>query len=355
MPPLDTNPCVAYDAADMRKYVESRPEATVYHLPQWRNIFRDGLGYRSFNLESKGSDGAMNGCLTLYLVRGLFSCRLVAVPFRDRGGPLWSSPAALDELMTSALAVARQEGARVVSLKTVPAFDDDVAAAHGFLRHDHWIRSVVDLQQLDGDGYFRAIGPKTRNMIRQSERAGLTLEVPEAPLEKLADWHALHLATQQELGVPPFPRRFFAAMFRELAPSGNLRLFLVRRDDKILAASVVFRHGDTAIYGYSASAPDGRQHRPNDFMLFNIITWARQQGLRFFDLGSDSPSQESLLFFKKKWLAEQQPIPTYVHGAGPTALNDSSDSKYASARNVVRRLPRPMYGALGRLVTPYFG
>ena len=355
MPPTDTKMNLADESADVRQFVESRPEATVYHLPQWRTIFRAGLGYRSFHLVSRATDGSLTGELTLYLVRGLFSRRLVAVPFRDRGGPLWSSAAALDELLTGALALARQEGARVVSLKTVPAFPDAVAAAHGFVRHDHWIRSVVNLDQFDGDAYFRAIGPKTRNMIRQSERAGLTLEIPEAPLESLAHWHALHLATQQELGVPPFPRRFFAAMFRELAPTRNLRLFLVRREDKILAASIVFCHGDTAIYGYSASAPEGRQYRPNDFMLFNIITWARQQRLRFFDLGSDSPSQESLLFFKKKWLAEQQPIPTYVHGAGPTALNDSSDSKYASARNVVRRLPRPMFGALGRLVTPFFG
>src|SRR5262249_1804132 len=157
----------------------------------------------------------------------------------------------------------------------------------------------------------------------------------------------LHLITQQELGVPPFPRRFFAAMIRELGPTGNLKLFVVRRENAALSASIVFCHGDTAIYGYSASTPEGRQYRPNDFMLFKIITWAREQGLRRFDMGSDSPSQESLLFFKRKWLAEQKPIPTYVQGAGPSALNDSSDTKYNSARKLVRRLPRPVYGCLG--------
>jgi CelD/BcsL family acetyltransferase involved in cellulose biosynthesis len=304
---------------------------------------------------SCAADGVPVACLTLYVVSGLLSRRLVAVPFRDRGGPLWSSPESLDQLLTAAVAIASHTGARVLALKSLSAFPETVAARHEFGKHNHWIHSVVDLTNCDAAGYFSAIGPKTRNMIRQSQRAGLTLEFPESPLDNLADWHVLHLATQQELGVPPFPRRFFAAMMRELGPTGNLHLFVVRREGKVLAASIVFRHGDTAIYGYSASLPEGRQYRPNDFMLISIIEWARAQGLRRFDMGSDSPSQESLLFFKRKWLAEQTPIPTYVHGADAAALNDSSDGKYDSARRWVRRLPRPLYGLLGRVVTPYFG
>jgi CelD/BcsL family acetyltransferase involved in cellulose biosynthesis len=345
----------AEDFATLRAYIDSRPDTTVYHLPQWRTIFRDGLGYRSISLLTSAADGTTIGCLTLYLVPGLLARRLVAVPFRDRGGPLWSSPEALDQLLARATSAARQEGAGVMTLKSLSEFPGQIAAQHGFLKHDHWIRSVVDLTKFNAAGYFTAIGPKTRNMIRQSERAGLELEIPAAPVENLADWHALHLATQQELGVPPFPFRFFAAMFRELAPTGHLYLFLVRRESKVLAASIVFRHGETAIYGYSASLPEGRQYRPNDFLLFNMINWSRAQNLRRFDMGSDSPSQESLLFFKRKWLAEQEPIPTYVRGAGPAALNDSSESKYARARALVRRLPRPVFGFLGRFVTPYFG
>src|SRR4029077_20675300 len=123
------------------------------------------------------------------------------------------------------------------------------------------------------------------------------------------EWYDLHLRTQRKLGLPPFPFDFFRLMLEELDSDGATRLCVVRDGAKAVAACILLLHGHVAIYGYSAYDPDRQHSRPSDLMLYTAMQWLVAQGYAVFDLGSDAPSQEGLLFFKRKWLAAQAAIP----------------------------------------------
>ncbi|MGE3806590.1 MAG: lipid II:glycine glycyltransferase FemX [Gemmataceae bacterium] len=336
-------------------YVAAHPQGSVYQLSSWAHIFRT-LGYESFGAMARREPGGPpTGMLRLYRVRGLQGRRLVAVPFRDRGGPLWDDPASLQLLLTYALETAQAQGAAEIIVKSLQPMPADLTSDYRFEERLHWIRSSVNLAGQSRERYWKELGSKTRNMIRQAERAGLSVAASDNPLDEIDVWHELHLATQQELGVPCFPRRFFAKMFAELCPAGRLKLFVCRHKQEALAACIVFRLGTTAIYGYSASYPAGRPMRPNDLMLFQVINSLIDEGFTCFDMGSDSPAQNSLLFFKKKWLAQQEHLPTYVRGGKTVSMRDSSDARYDWPRKFVQRLPRSLYRLLGSIPTPYFG
>src|SRR5687767_12887322 len=62
--------------------------STCYHGRAWRHVFQGAFGYRSHCLAALDDrTGRIRGILPLYVVRGLTGAvRLVAVPFRDRGG-----------------------------------------------------------------------------------------------------------------------------------------------------------------------------------------------------------------------------------------------------------------------------
>jgi CelD/BcsL family acetyltransferase involved in cellulose biosynthesis len=340
--------------AEWEQYVLGHPDATVYHRVAWREIFGRGLGYRSWLLAAREAGGAIRGVLPLYLVPAPFRRRLVAVPFRDRGGPLWDTPEALDALLARSGSLVRETGSVSLQMKSLHPLPAGAAERYGLMRRDYWVHSSAALAGLDADALWRRVGDKTRNMVRQAESQGLACRVVTGDDGAVARWHRLHVATQKRLGIPPFPARFFVAMLDALRGTGGIELMEVARDGVPCAGTILLLHRDTCIYGYSASTDDGQRARANDLMLHTAFKLAIARGLARFDLGSDSPVQESLLFFKRKWGAAQSVIPLYCSGK-TGALPDSSDTRYALARAALRLMPAPLLAALGGRLTRYFG
>lgn len=327
----------AGEEAAWEAYVAEHPAATIYHGLTWRAIFRESFGYRAHYLAA-WLEGGIVGVLPLFEVATPFSRRLVAVPFRDRGGLLWDRAEGFRALVETAGELARERRARFVELKSVqpyPAalrggFSDDRLLEERF----YWVHSRLDLRGLTPEELFRRVGAKTRNMVRQAERAGLKFELCPAG-QGVERWYRVYLRSQSHLGLPPLPRGFFARMLARQP----VRVGLVLHQGQAVAATIIFLFRRMAMYAYSASLPGLRGLRPNDFMLHRLCLFLLEQGVEELDLGSDAPSQESLLFFKRKWLAQQEPIPTYTLGRVETGAADSSHPRYRLAREVFRRLP----------------
>ena len=343
------------DRAEWDAFVRARETSSVYHWFSWRRIFGETFGYGCRYLIARDESGAMTGCLPLFVVSSPASRRLVAVPFRDRGGAVWDSPESLAALLEKAKEIAESERAAYVEIKSIAGYPDALVGEQGFTEHRYWVRSAIDLRPFSRERYWKEIGAKTRNMIRQAESSGLTFSDETDRPDVLKSWYRLFLQTQKRNGVPPFPYRFFERMLAGLREHGAIRIFTVRHSGQPISATIVFLHRKSGIYAYSASSRAAQQFRPNDFMLFNTAMWLLDGGYEEFDLGSDAPSQESLLFFKKKWMAEQTVIPAYTHGRFNSADADSSAPRYRLARRAVQYLPDPMLRMLGSMTCKYFG
>lgn len=335
-------------------YVESHSLATIYHHRRWRQIFEHSFGYQSWYMVAY-EDEKMVGCLPVFLVKSPFCRRLVSVPFRDRGGVLWDSPSALAEILAEMTRLADRLRAVSVEIKSLVPYPPEVLEKAGFQERFYWVNSRVDLKDLDIDGYWDKLDTKTRNMIRQAQRAGLIFENVAFSQNSIRTWFALHLATQKRLGLPPFPFKYFQSMMRELTNLGAAKMFLVRQGNRNLAATLILLNRDTGIYGYASSHAAAAPLRSNDFMLFNVIKWLLENGYKEFDLGSDSPVQKGLLFFKRKWRAQQTVIPVYTFGRTDSFGTDSSSPRYQLLRRIFRHLPLGVSRLIGRVAVKYFG
>lgn len=329
------------------KYVQGHPGATFYHQLCWREIFCDSFGYRPFYLVAR-EGSRLRGCLPLFEVRSPWSRRLVAVPFRDRGGPLYDDDQVARALVEGAIELTRQRKASFLELKTLQPLPPDSQLRE----RRYWVRSTTDLSRLDSGQLDRRLGPKTRNMVRQARRAGLQAKF-YPPGQGLVAWYGVYLRSQRNLGLPPLPQRFFANLLRHLGEQVEILAVLHRQ--RVASATVIFHYRDLAMYAYSASEPDLRHYRPNDLMLYEFFQAQLARGVATIDLGSDSPSQENLLFFKRKWLATQESVPLYTWGRADDGAADSSNSRYALARRVFRHLPLPILDWFGRWLARYFG
>ena len=339
-----------------QEYVRAHPYATAYHSIAWRSIFQKSFGYRSWYLFArKGLEGSVVGCLPIFFISSPFSRRLVSVPFRDRGGILWDSDEAFTLLMEKAKGIAKQTNASFMEVKSLRAYPPDLIERNGLQERFYWIHSCVDLRGMNMESFLKKIGPKTRNMLRQAEKAELTFIDATGNYGGIRDWYMVHVMTQKNLGLPPFPMNFFHTMLGELSKTEEIRIFQVRKGDTCLAATIILLHKKTGIYGYSASDPAGQRFRANDYMIFSTIKWLSEKGFEEFDMGSDSPSQESLLFFKRKWLARQNTIPVYTCGNIKDWISDSSRSHYELIRKCFRYLPADLLRLIGGFATKYFG
>jgi hypothetical protein len=340
------------DDGSWTRFVQAHPAATTYHSLLWRDIFTHSFGYRSWLLLARDErTGEPTGVLPLYLVSSPFGRRLVAVPFRDRGGPLWTDEAAFAALVAEAKRVAAQAGAHSIELKTVDPYPGALVLAAGLDERFYWIRSVIALAPFAAMPLWERLGHKRRSPIRQAQDAGMICADGGVDAET---WYELHLRTQQRLGLPPFRITFFRTLLKTLVPCGAARLLIASRHGEPLAATILLRHRRDVIYGYAASTPEGQRQAAGDFLLFSALQSAIAEGGETFDMGSDAPSQDGLLFFKKRWFAVQAPTPTYSAGGGAGAIADSSSPRYRLLRKGFEYLPRPALRLAG-LATKYFG
>jgi hypothetical protein len=337
-----------------QEYVARSPDATIYHDLAWREIFGVALRYRSFHLMVEDAAGRVRGILPLFRVPSLMGKpRLVAVPFRDRGGIVANNAEAFACLVTTAIKLANDKGCSFVEIKSLrpypPGWGGDMMR-----RRDYWVHSEIALPA-SVDEFRRNLGPKRRNMIRQARRAGLGVERMTS-IESIHTWYSLYQASQKNLGVPPFPLSFFQEMARLLLPADKLELYVTRDADRgVIAACILFREPARVIYGYSASMPGSRGLRPNDVMLDTIVTECIRQAVPVFDMGADSPNQEGLLFFKRGWGASQRSLPFYYLGNGDPVARDSSDAGFGLARRIVSHVPTFIARHILAPATRYFG
>ena len=236
-----------------------------------------------------------------------------------------------------------------MELKTIRPYPHALVAQAGLEERFHWVRSAVPLSGFGVQPLWQRLGPKRRSPIKQAQDAGMVCEDAATDVET---WYDLHLRTQQRLGLPPFPITFFRRLLATLVPSGAARLLVARRGGAALAATILLQHRGEMVYGYAASTAEGQHQGAGDFVLYSAMQSAIDQGYRTFDMGSDAPSQAGLLFFKKRWFADQEPIPSYRLGGG--ASPDSSSPRYRLARKIFQHLPRPALRLAGH-ATKYFG
>ena len=292
------------------EYVRAHPAATIYHLGAWAAILRRAYGFEPRYLALEG-EGRFRAVLPLMRKKGIVSdARLRSVPVFTYGGPLGDSPAAEVELLEAARELAERNGIRGLSVNTgMRALD-----APGFERcelHPRWVLELPD--DLEG---LRASWRKTsNNLFRSLKKAdGSELGFREAGSNRdVRNVHALYAEAMRRHRSLPRTLRQLRLARDMLGP--EMRMFLVSRAGRDVAAGVYHVFGDTVELVYNGSDEQALPLRPNHFLYWNVMRWAAEHGLRRIDLGGayyDTP----LARFKEQWGARPETRFKLDHRAG---------------------------------------
>jgi lipid II:glycine glycyltransferase (peptidoglycan interpeptide bridge formation enzyme) len=122
---------------------------------------------------------------------------------------------------------------------------------------------------------------KTRYNIRLAGRKGVVVR-PATPADfpTIAD---MYLETAQRNGFAARPAAYYLDAWETLYKGGMAHPLLAEFEGRPLAAVIIVRFGERAIYMYGASTEEERQRMPGHLLQWEAIRWAKAQGCRVYD------------------------------------------------------------------------
>jgi CelD/BcsL family acetyltransferase involved in cellulose biosynthesis len=287
------------DLAEWQEFVESHPESTAFHHRNWIETIAQQYGL-GIHIPCLKSGGEIEAAIPFLSSRKLFGAtRLISLPFTDCLRVLSRGPSAA-EALTSAL-TANHPPCDSMSLRTDTALRNVVS--HSFaVRHEVVLPpSVSELS--------KKFKPSTNRNLHKARRLGLEF-VKRTDEKAMEEFFRLHVLTRRKLGVPVQPKRFFGLLWKHVLAEGRGYIGLVFKGQEPVAGGVFLTFNRTVTYKYAASQPAALADRPNDWLVFNALQVAVEEGYEIFDFGISDRHHEGLRRFKRNWGAEEIDVHT---------------------------------------------
>ena len=331
--PLAPQDCKRWDA-----FVEAHPHGSPFHLIAWKKTMEEVFGYSPRYLMAM-EGGCVRGVLPLFLVKNFIMGKvLISSPFAVYGGILAESPEARQAIGEEARKLGRELGVQHIELRN--AHPEQVLNAPNVSRYVTFSRELTaDEDAILGDPTSK----KRRNTVRKALKTGFSIRVQHS------DYHAfedLHSRTLRRLGTPNFPPRLFRALLENFAGAIDIREVVL--ENRVVAASMNFFFRDQMHTYYAASDPRYLNLVPNDYMYYEHLRWAGQNGYRTFDFGR-SKLGTGTADYKRHWGATMRELPYEVLLINRKEVPNYSpqNPKFQLAIKIWQQLPLAVTRALG--------
>ena len=194
----------------------------------------------------------------------------------------------------------------------------EVLAEQGFINTNLKLlptATVVNDLSADFDTLLKQMRKKTRNSVRRGYKEGLIAR--EGTREDVEIFHQLHSQTSERRGFKPAPLENFIREWELLHPKGYLHLFIVEFEGTPISANWVIAFGNTVWATRGGWSGEYRKKRPNEVMDWHSISWAKQNGYRYYDLeGVDKEAAQYIARGEKLPPEHQQSTTSYKVGFG---------------------------------------
>jgi CelD/BcsL family acetyltransferase involved in cellulose biosynthesis len=300
----------AIDDPRWTAFIESQPDATLFHHPAWVRVLAEAYGYHPFLIIHSDEDGEIVAGMPALDVRSAFrGRRQISLPFTDSCPPLARTSQGLtffaEEL--NRWQVETQSSIEVHGV--LPDVDGVDRVQVGFAHR-------LPLEP-DPDSVFSRFHPNIRRWIRKSTREGLTVRIGTSRAD-LEPFYRLHWQTRRRLGVPLQPRRFFDSLWRRVIEPGFGFVAFGYLGERPIAADLFLAWNGTLIGKFNASDQQFWSLRPNNLVVWAGIEWACRRGYRLLDFGKTDCDHHGLRSFKMGWGSTEVPL-FYSYLGGPAS------------------------------------
>jgi FemAB-related protein (PEP-CTERM system-associated) len=312
-------------------YVLSHPEGTLFHLSKWKTVVEKSFGHRSLYCGAVTTDHQekLVGVISLFSISSLlFGHYLVSTPFAEIGGPLAESADIEKDLVHHAGKIADEIGVDYFEMRNRRPIE-------GFETKELYVNFRKEIDP-DPEVNLKAIPKKQRRMVRQGRKHELTAEFGN---HQLQEFFNIVARSYHNLGTPIFGRHFFQN-FIDLFGDEALIEVVRTKEGKPIASVLSFFFKNQVLPYYAGSLFEYRKLAPNDFMYWELMTYACTRGYKWFDYGRSKVDTGSY-HFKRHWGFEPQPLAYQYYLVNLQEMPNLSPAnpKYQKKVEMWKRLP----------------
>src|SRR3989344_4680136 len=135
------------------------------------------------------------------------------------------------------------------------------------------------------------------------------------------------------------------------------KLFVAKKNKKILAGMFMLIHNREVKYFLAASDLRYKSLSLSTILVDKAIEWAVKNNFKIFDMGLNSPSQESLLGFKKKWNPKIHNVCYYYYLINKKKKIKQFDfvNSYKKTREILKYIPPTLIKPFLPFIIKQFG
>lgn len=302
------------DEPSWQTYLNSYPDATIYHTLEWRDIIHYEYGFETLYLLAK-EGGKVVGILPMFLVKNLRGRRLVSLPFSIYGGPLGDTGEVVSVLIEKSIELVRNGTASSLEIRPHKAIGDNI----GLVSSEWGIGTNIDLT-VGIDALWK--GLTDRNDVNRAIRKGLNFRISDS--EGIEGFYRLQLMTRKRFGLPTPTLKYYKSFFEKMP--GMVKLALVENGNSPVAGGIFFSHKKTVLYVLGASDHRCLSSRPNDLLIWEMIKWGSENGYKTLDLGVVPTAYKGLISFKTKWGGGHSVVSKYIYPSLPSKVGSEGST-----------------------------
>lgn len=318
------------------QYVESNPDASLYHRSEWKKLIHDVFGHECFYFYASRKEEVVGILPLIRLNSRLFGDFMVSMPYFNSGGAIGNSLAIEQALMQAANTYAEKAGSTHIEYrddirrKELPARDEKV----------NMILSLPD----SPDTLWKSFGSKLRSQIKRAQRENTHIEI--AGIDNLSDFYTVFAEKMRDLGTPVYGKNFFKAILQRFEE--NSVIVVIHLNNKPVATAFLLGHKDTLEIPWASTIKEVNQLSINMLLYWEVLKFAVKNKYRYFDFGRSSKNS-STFRFKQQWGAK--PKNCYWHywlkdDAKMPSLNPNNP-KYKLVIGLWKKLPIWMTKLIG--------
>lgn len=170
----------------------------------------------------------------------------------------------------------------------------------------------VNLYQ-DAETIWQNYKQENRKSINRASRRGVTVQVSRKNSDILAFYH-LYTEAMDRLNAAAgyyFTADFFSKLFAELGE--RAQLFLAYYEDELIAGSILIGMDGLAHDYLRAFDPAYSSLVPNNLVVHEKITWAKEHGYRIFSLQGGHSPNDGIFRFKLTFSKDTAPFYVFSH------------------------------------------
>ena len=162
-----------------------------------------------------------------------------------------------------------------------------------------YLHDTIYIDTTSTDLIMENMDSKNRNMVRKAAKNGVTIE--RRNIAEYQDFLPIYRETMVKDDADEyyfFDEDFFQA---QLALSDYAYIFYAVKNEKPIAASIMYYNDRYMHYHLAGTYTEFRQFAPSNLLLYQAACWASEQGIKQFHLGGGIVQEDNLFRFKKQF------------------------------------------------------